>query len=81
VDPSVIIPDVNLLVYAYLDTGPYHRGARTWLEDSLNGAEAVGLAPVSVFGFLRLMRIPAKSITDSDASRSPVPGEADHLGA
>ena len=50
----MIIPDVNLLLYAEIDAFPQHAAARTWWEDALNGDRQVGIAPVCLFGFLRL---------------------------
>jgi uncharacterized protein len=50
----VIIPDVNLLLYAEIDAHRLHARARRWWEDTLNGQRQVGLPPVCVFGFLRL---------------------------
>ena len=50
----MIIPDVNLLLYAEIDAYPQHRQARRWWEALLSSDRAVGLAPVSLFGFLRL---------------------------
>lgn len=50
----MIIPDVNVLLYAEIDAYPEHEAARSWWEQTLNGADAVGLASVSVFGFLRI---------------------------
>jgi toxin-antitoxin system PIN domain toxin len=50
----VIIPDVNLLLYAEIDAHPLHPTARRWWEQALNGERQVGLAPVCLFGFLRL---------------------------
>jgi len=50
----VIVPDLNLLLYAELDAFPQHRAARAWWEDLLNGERAVGIAPVALFGFLRV---------------------------
>jgi uncharacterized protein len=50
----VIVPDVNLLLYAEIDAYPMHAAARLWWEGLLNGERAVGLAPVCVFGFLRI---------------------------
>lgn len=50
----MIIPDVNLLLYAYIDAFPEHPKARKWWERTLNGERDVGLTNVSVFGFLRL---------------------------
>jgi uncharacterized protein len=51
----VIVPDVNLLLYAEIDATPLHAVARDWWEDALSGDAQVGLAPVCVFGFLRLV--------------------------
>jgi toxin-antitoxin system PIN domain toxin len=54
----MIIPDVNLLVYAYHADDPRHEAARKWWEDLLNGREPVGLSWVTVGGFVRLMTHP-----------------------
>jgi toxin-antitoxin system PIN domain toxin len=50
----VIVPDVNLLVYAYDAASPHQAKAAKWWEDCLSGSEPVGLAPVVLFGFVRL---------------------------
>lgn len=50
----MIVPDLNLLLYAYDTASPHHAVAAAWWEGCLNGAEAVGLPPVVVFGFVRL---------------------------
>ena len=50
----MIVPDVNLLLFAEIDAHPYHRAARAWWEHALSGDRTVGLAPAAVFGFLRL---------------------------
>jgi toxin-antitoxin system PIN domain toxin len=50
----VIIPDVNLLLYAHIAAFPQHAAARKWWEATLSGRTEVGLAAVSVFGFLRI---------------------------
>jgi hypothetical protein len=34
----MIIPDVNILVYAYNSASRYHENARNWLEETLAGA-------------------------------------------
>lgn len=50
----MIVPDVNLLLYAEVDAFPQHASARRWWEDVMNGERQVGIAPVVLFGFLRL---------------------------
>lgn len=51
----MIVPDINLLVYAYNRDAPHHANARTWWEDLLNSDTPVALPWVSVLGFVRLM--------------------------
>lgn len=50
----MIVPDVNLLLYAEIDAFPQHEAARAWWEDALNGERQVGIAPVCLFGFIRI---------------------------
>jgi len=51
----MIIPDLNLLVYAYNEDAPLHERAKAWWEQSLSGDEPVGLPWVVLLGFIRLM--------------------------
>lgn len=50
----MILPDVNLLLYAVDTSSTRHARARTWLEDLLNGSETVALAWGALLGFVRL---------------------------
>lgn len=50
----MIVPDVNLLLYAEIDAFPQHGAARQWWEEAMNGDRQVGISPVSMFGFIRL---------------------------
>ena len=50
----MIVPDVNLLLYAYDSTSPFHTKAAAWWQGCLSGAEPVGLLPAVVFGFVRI---------------------------
>ena len=54
----MIVPDINLLVYAYNDGSPHYDAARTWWEGLVNGTEPVGLPWFVVVGFIRLMTNP-----------------------
>ena len=54
----MIIPDVNILVYAHNTGVPEHERARAWWESAVNGAEPVGLAWAAALGFVRLMSNP-----------------------
>jgi toxin-antitoxin system PIN domain toxin len=50
----VILPDVNLLLYAVDRSSPQHSPARRWLEDRLSGSEAFAFAWAVLLAFLRL---------------------------
>lgn len=50
----MIVPDVNLLLYAEINAYPVHARARRWWEDVLGGDRQIGLASACLFGFLRI---------------------------
>jgi toxin-antitoxin system PIN domain toxin len=50
----MIIPDINLLLYAEIDAFASHPRAKAWWEGILSAERQIGLAPVCVFGFLRI---------------------------
>ena len=50
----MIVPDANLLLFAYDSENPFHTAASRWWAVLLSGVEPVGLCPVVVFAFLRL---------------------------
>lgn len=50
----MVIPDVNLLIYAYDSRSTFHPKARAWWEDLLNGERQVGLVWPVIRGFLRI---------------------------
>jgi toxin-antitoxin system PIN domain toxin len=51
----LIIPDVNLLVYAYNTDAPFHPQARRWWEACVAGSQPVGIPWAVALGYLRLM--------------------------
>lgn len=57
----MIVPDANLLIYAYDSTAPAHRKARAWWESVLSGSEPIGVPWVVVLAFVRLMTHPTLS--------------------
>ena len=62
----MIIPDVNLLIYAYDKQARLHAEAKRWWETQLSGRETVGLSWVTLLGFLRI-------ITNPRVFENPVP--------
>ena len=60
----MIIPDINLLVYAYNADAPGHEAAKTWFETALNTEEeTVGFTWAVVMGFLRIITNPKVLVT------------------
>ena len=55
----MIVPDLNLLVYAHAAGAPLHQPARRWWEDLVNGTERVGVPWLVATGFVRLLTHPA----------------------
>lgn len=55
----MIVPDVNLLVYAHDVQAPGHSAARQWWESTLNSPIRVGLGWVVVLGFIRVTTHPS----------------------
>ncbi|MGI8844286.1 MAG: TA system VapC family ribonuclease toxin, partial [Gemmatimonadaceae bacterium] len=54
----MILPDVNVLVYAHRKDTPRHEDYRAWLEGVLSGPSAFGLADLVLSGFLRVVTHP-----------------------
>jgi len=50
----VKVVDANLLLYAVDERSPRHDPARVWLEETLSGAETVGLAWLALLAFVRV---------------------------
>jgi toxin-antitoxin system PIN domain toxin len=68
----MIIPDINLLIYAYNSEAPQHTAAKLWLESLLNGTTPVGLTWLAISGFIRIMthpRVLARPMLTEDATR------------
>lgn len=67
----MIIPDINLLVFAYNDTLPEHPAAAEWWENLVNGTEPVGIPWIVATGFVRLMsnsNVMVPALSGSDAA-------------
>lgn len=54
----MILPDLNLLIYAYNLSAPDHTAARSWWEDVMTRGVEVGLPLNVALGFIRLMTNP-----------------------
>ena len=65
----MIIPDINLLVYAYNSDAPHHDDACCWWENLINEEISVSIPWVVICGFLRL-------VTHSSVVEIPMTAEA-----
>ena len=50
----MIVPDANLLLYAYDAASPFHERSAAWWSACLSGREPVGLCAVVIFAFVRI---------------------------
>ncbi len=66
----MILPDANLLLYAYHPRASQHERSRAWLEEVLSGRDLVRFAWLTLWAFLRIS-------TNPRAFEEPLtPGEA-----
>lgn len=54
----MILPDVNVLVYAHREDTPHHRACRDWLESVVNADSVFGLSDLVAGGFVRIVTHP-----------------------
>ena len=54
----MILPDVNVLVYAHREDTPDHASYREWLEAVINGDQAYGMSDLVLSDFVRVVTHP-----------------------
>jgi toxin-antitoxin system PIN domain toxin len=54
----VLLPDVNILVYAYREDAPDHPNYGQWLQDLLESPNAYAVSDLVLSGFLRVVTHP-----------------------
>jgi len=54
----MIVPDTNLLIYAYDSSSRFHTQAKTWFESAMSGTEPIGMPASVIAAFVRLMTHP-----------------------
>ena len=54
----MILPDVNVLVYAHRQDAANHAAYRQWLESTINSDQAYALCGIVLSGFLRVVTHP-----------------------
>jgi hypothetical protein len=54
----VILPDANLLLYAYDTSSPFHQTSATWWSNTLDCGEIVGICSPVLFAFVRISTSP-----------------------
>ncbi|PZF81054.1 type II toxin-antitoxin system VapC family toxin [Jiangella anatolica] len=62
----MLMPDVNILVYAHRGDLPQHERHRDWLQGLVDGMESYAVCDVVIGGFLRL-------VTNRRVFRTPTP--------
>ena len=54
----MVLPDVNVLVYAHREDTASHGACRAWLEGVVNGDEAYAISDLVLSGFVRVVTHP-----------------------
>jgi toxin-antitoxin system PIN domain toxin len=54
----VILPDVNVLIYAYRREGPQHETCRRWLAGVVSGDARFGISPLALSAVVRVTTNP-----------------------
>lgn len=54
----MLLPDVNVLVYAHRQDSPHHATCHAWLDGAVNGNEAYAMSELVLSGFLRVVTHP-----------------------
>jgi toxin-antitoxin system PIN domain toxin len=51
----MILPDVNVLIYAFRKAAPQYSDYRRWMESVLGGDAAYGMSPLVLSAFIRIV--------------------------
>lgn len=54
----MMLPDVNVLIYAFRQDAPDHEAYHRWLTDTIQSDQAYGIADLVLSGFLRIVTHP-----------------------
>jgi toxin-antitoxin system PIN domain toxin len=66
----VILPDVNVLVYAFREAAPRHAEYREWLRAQIASREAFGLSELVLSGVVRVLTHPRVFAPATPADRA-----------
>ena len=66
----MILPDVNVLVYAHREDADRHEEYRAWLEGVLRGPSAYGLSDLVLSGFIRVVTHPKAFVRPTPLARA-----------
>ena len=50
----MILPDANLILYAFIKDFPQHQKSKIWFEDTLSAGEEIGLSWQTITAFVRI---------------------------
>ena len=54
----MLLPDINILIYAFRENAPDHQAFRNWLEEVIASETTFGLCDPVLSGFLRILTHP-----------------------
>jgi toxin-antitoxin system PIN domain toxin len=66
----MILPDVNVLIYAFRQDMPHHAVCRSWLEDVVTGDARFGLSPLALSALVRITTHPRTFVAPSSVEEA-----------
>jgi uncharacterized protein len=66
----MILPDVNVLIYAFRQDMPQHAVCRSWLEDVVTADARFGLSPLALNALVRITSHPRTFIAPSSVEEA-----------
>jgi len=61
----MILPDVNVLIYAFRSDSPHHAASRKWLDSVVQGNARFGISPLALSAVVRVTTNPRAFVQPS----------------
>lgn len=66
----MILPDVNVLIYAFRSDSPRHGVSRSWLERTVKAEARFGISPLALSAVVRIVTNPRVFVQPSSVAES-----------
>jgi predicted nucleic acid-binding protein len=69
----VILPDVNVLIYAFRSDSAHHAICKPWLDDVVSGDARFGISPLALSAVIRITTQQPRAFSQPTPSLKPSP--------